>query len=118
LLFGIHGQTTDDFLHHYNQLRVAGEIEKSDGSTKLFQRRKGNKNTLLDEQNNPFPDAGLRELLGVVDESYFNSMFGLGADELRQGADQLLRGEGNLGQALFSASMGSTPVDRVIEKLA
>src|SRR5690606_7037757 len=46
-----------------------------------------------------------------------SSLFGLGSEELREGADELLRGEGRLGEALFSASLGGTPVDRVIEAL-
>ena len=38
--------------------------------------------------------------------------------ELRDGAQQLLRGEGDLGNALFSASMGGTPIEKILEALA
>jgi uncharacterized protein YhaN len=44
-------------------------------------------------------------------------MFGLGSRELRDGAGQLLRGEGDMGQALFSASLGGTPVQQVLREL-
>ena len=44
-------------------------------------------------------------------------MFGLGGSELRDGARQLLQGEGEIGSALFSASMGGTPVQRVLDAL-
>ena len=117
MLFGIHGQTTDNFIHDYSQMRILAELEKRDGSIRIFQRRKGNKNTLLDETDAAILESELRDFLGGVDESYFDSMFGLGSDELRQGADALLRGEGRLGEALFSASLGGTPVDKVIESL-
>lgn len=117
LLFGIPGQTTDNFLHDYKVLRILAEMEDVNGNSHLFQRRKGNKNTLLDGEGNPILEADLQRLLGIVDEAYFDSMFGLGSEELRQGADDLLRGEGRLGEALFSASMGGTPVDRVIQSL-
>ena len=117
LLFGIPGQTTDNFLHDYRQLRVLAELEDANGDSHVFQRRKGNKNTLLDSDGNPAPEANLQRFLGVVDESYFDSMFGLDSEKLRHGADELLRGEGRLGEALFSASLGGTPVDRVIEAL-
>lgn len=117
LLFGIHPQTPDNFLHGYNQMRIAAELESRDGTTQLFQRRKGNKNTLLDGNNQPLHEEELRNFLGGVDEGYFDSMFGLGSAELRAGADALLRGEGRLGEALFSASLGGTPVDKVLKSL-
>ena len=117
LLFGIPGKSVDNFIHDYKQLRIAAELERADGVTRLVQRRKGNKNTLLDANGEALAEDGLGEFLGVVDEAYFDSMFGLGSEELREGADELLRGEGRLGQALFSASLGGTPVERVIQGL-
>lgn len=117
LLFGIHGQSTDNFLHEYKNLRVIGEIENRDGVRLNFQRRKGNKNTLLDEAGEALSDTALVPFLGSVDASYFGTMFGLGSAELREGAAQLLRGEGELGTALFSASLGGTPIQRVVDAL-
>ena len=40
-----------------------------------------------------------------MSQSYFSTMFGLGSSELRDGAQQLLKGEGEIGSALFSASL-------------
>ena len=117
LLFGIHGQSTDNFLHEYKQLRLQGEIENRAGERLIFQRRKGNKNTLLDHEGSPLPDSALRPFLGVVDKDYFSTMFGLGGSELRDGAVQLLKGEGEIGKALFSANLGGTPIQRVLEAL-
>jgi len=117
LLFGIHGQSADNFLHDYAELRIRGEICNRAGQQLVFQRRKGNKNTLLDADNRQLPDSALAPFLGGVDLAYFSAMFGLGAGELREGAQQLLRGEGEIGQALFSASMGGTPVQRVMQVL-
>lgn len=116
LLFGIHAQTPDNFLHDYGQLRIAAALEWSGGG-QVFQRRKGRKNTLLDEANQAVSEQVLKARLGQVDEAYFDAMFGLDADKLRGGADELLRGEGRLGDALFSASLGGTPVDLVIRDL-
>ena len=118
LLFGIHGQSPDNFLHDYSALRIRGDIVNRAGKQLIFQRRKGNRNTLLDAEGNPLPDGALLPFLGGVDQSYFSTMFGLGAHELRDGAQQLLRGEGDLGNALFSASMGGTPIENVLEALA
>jgi uncharacterized protein YhaN len=117
LLFGIHGQSTDNFLHDYKNLRLLGEVENRAGERLIFQRRKGTKNTLLNESGNALPDSALQPFLGTVDQSYFSTMFGLGGSELRDGARQLLQGEGEIGSALFSASLGGTPVQRVLDAL-
>ena len=90
LLFGIHGQSPDNFLHDYKALRIKGEILNRAGERLKFQRRKGNKNTLLDANGNPLPDTALVPFLGSVDQEYFSAMFGLGTRELREGAEQLL----------------------------
>lgn len=117
LLFGIHGKSPDNFLHDYKHLLVRGEIENRAGEQLVFQRRKGNKNTLLDRDGNPLPDNALQPFLGGVDQAHFSAMFGLGSRELREGAMQLLKGEGEIGTALFSASLGGTPIQRVLEAL-
>jgi uncharacterized protein YhaN len=117
LLFGIHGQSPDNFLHDYKELRILGEVRNRAGEKLAFQRRKGNKNTLLDAGGSPLPDTALAPFLGSVDQAYFSTMFGLGARELREGAEELLRGQGDIGEALFSASMGGTPVQRVLAAL-
>src|SRR5690606_23734552 len=115
--FGIPAQTPDNFRHGYKKLCVLAALEGEDGESRVIKRRKGNKDTLLEEGDSPVAEGELRAMLGAVDEAYFSSLFGLGSEELREGADELLRGEGRLGEALFSASLGGTPVDRVIEAL-
>ena len=117
LLFGIHGQSTDNFLHDYAELRIIGDIQNRAGQQLVFQRRKGSKNTLLDATGDQLPDNALVPFLGSVDQAYFSAMFGLGTRELHEGAQQLLRGEGDIGTALFSASIGGTPVQKVVEAL-
>lgn len=117
LLFGIPGQSADNFQHDYGDLRIQAQISNRAGERLVFARRKGNKNTLLDGENNPLPDKTLAVFLGGIDQEYFTSMFGLGAAELREGAAHLLRGEGDIGQALFSASLGGRPVQQVLERL-
>jgi uncharacterized protein YhaN len=117
LLYGIHGQSSDNFLHEYKNMRLLGEITNRAGGRLSFQRRKGNKNTLLDESGNPLPDQALMPFLGNVEQEFFSTMFGLGSSELREGARQILGGDGDIGKALFSASLGGTPVQRVLDAL-
>lgn len=117
LLFGISGHSPDNFLHDYKDLRLKAEIVNLAGDILYFQRRKGNKNTLLDENSNPLPDTALQPFTGSVDLSYFSTMFGLGSAELREGARQLLQGDGEIGHALFSANLGGTPIRNVMDSL-
>lgn len=117
LLFGIHGQSPDNFMHDYKELRIKGAVLNRAGERLTFQRRKGNKNTLLDADGNPLPDNALIPFLGSVDQEYFSTMLGLGTRELREGAEHLLLGKGDIGNALFSASMGGTPVQLVLAAL-
>ncbi len=117
LLFGIHSQSPDNFLHDYKELRLLGEIENKAGERLVFQRRKGTKNTLLDQNGSSLNEKALLPFLGSIDQAYFSAMFGLGSKELHEGAAQLLRGEGEIGNALFSASLGGTPIQRVLDAL-
>jgi uncharacterized protein YhaN len=117
LLFGIHIHTPDNFRHDHAKLRVLGEIENQGGERLVFQRRKGSKNTLLDKDGGPLLDSVLQPFLGGIDQSYFSAMFGLGGSELRDGAVELLAGKGEIGNALFSASLGGTPIQRVLDAL-
>lgn len=115
-LFGIDPQTPDNFLHPYGSLLIIGDLERLDGTVGRFKRRKG-KVALLDVQDASVPETALVSYLSGVDRTYFESMFGMGARELHAGAESLLQGRGRLGEALFSASLGGTPVDRVIAAL-
>ena len=117
LLYGIPAQTGDDFRHAYKDLRITAEIENRAGQRLAFQRRKGNRSTLLDDGDAPLDDAALAPFLGPVGRDFFTTMFGLGTHDLRQGAADLLQGKGDLGQALFSASLAGTPVHRVLARL-
>lgn len=117
LLYGIPTQSPDRFLHPYERMKVIASVENSHGRTLTFQRRKGLKNTLLDTADQPIPDESLLPYLGNVDRGFFTTMFGLDSAQLRDGAQALLQGHGELGQALFSASLAGTPVHRIIDGL-
>ena len=113
LLYGIPARTSDGFLHDYGELRIAATLIGRDGRALKVQRRKGNKNTLLDADGNSLPEDALRGLLGVVDRDFFSTVFALDSEALRNGAESLLQGRGDLGEALFSASLAGTPVHRI-----
>ena len=106
LLFGIPERTSDDFLHPTARLRIGADITTADGRSLSFVRRKGRKDTLLDPSGKPIPEGKLQSLLGAVDRDLFVSMFGLGHERLRRGAEDLLQAGGALGESLFEAAGG------------
>ena len=116
MFYGIPAHSNDTFVHEKTKLRIGGSI--SHNTKKLsFLRKKGRANTLLDPQGNTIDDAELGTFLGTVNGEFFDSMFGLDTQSLRDGADALLSGEGDLGTQLFSASLGGTPIEAAITKL-
>lgn len=117
LLFGIPARTPDAWLHAMPDLRVGGRISDGNGTQIDVVRRKGNKATLRDLEEAPLDDAVLTQLLGGITEGLYTSMFGLDQRGLRAGGEDLLRGRGDLGAALFGAGMGSSAVHGLLSTL-
>jgi uncharacterized protein YhaN len=125
LRYGVHARSTDGFNLGSVPLAVAGVFEDGAGRIVSLARRKGNKNTLLlcdPETGDPIvgslvpPEAQLA-LTGGVAREQFVTMYGLDSEHLRAGGDMLIRGEGELGAALFEASTGSAGIKEVLEAL-
>ncbi|NIN68683.1 MAG: AAA family ATPase, partial [Anaerolineae bacterium] len=66
LLYGIPQQTRDNWLHDNERLRIGGTLSGPDGSRLDFARRKGRRDTILDGDGNPIPDAILGQYLGGI----------------------------------------------------
>jgi len=104
LFFGVPQRTPDGFVHVYDKLRVGGVVVKQNGDRLECVRRKGRKLTLRDgEDGKPLPDDSLESFLGAVDEDFFSSVFGIDHQRLREGGEEVLRGEGRVGELLFAA---------------
>jgi uncharacterized protein YhaN len=106
-------------------MRVAGLFIDDQGEPIGLIRRKGRAPTLsrfdvATEQPNPALPV-LREhdlaLTGGVERSEFEAMFGLNHERLRAGGDRLLKGEGELGSALFEASAGTRGIAAILTTL-
>ncbi len=117
LLYEIPRQSSDNFIHKHADLRLAADLRSRDGRTLTIQRVKKNKQTLLDAEGSPLPDDTLQTWLGLVGREHFTTMFGLASDDLVRGGKEMLEGKGDLGKALFSASLGGTPVHKILEAL-
>lgn len=106
-LFGFPARTEDGFLHSYQNLRVGGLLANQQGETLACIRRKGNNNTLRDQDDSAIiPSETLSKFLPKVDEKQFLRMFGIDHDTLREGGEELARGGGESGQALFASASG------------
>ncbi|MEM6777126.1 MAG: AAA family ATPase [Planctomycetota bacterium] len=106
-LFGFPHQTNDDFLHPMKQLRIGGRLRDPLGQTLDCIRRKGRLHTLRDgNDDQPIDPSTWQHFLGQLDRATFETRFGLSHEELLRGGEQILRGEGELGELLFAAGAG------------
>jgi len=118
-LFGIPVRTNDNFLHANPQLRIGGKLRLSDGKTLEFVRRKGTKGTLLDPSTGKSLDDSVLTpfLSGGMDENLFSKLYGIDHVRLVEGGKELLNQSGDLGQALFSAAMGTAGLREILSDL-
>ena len=118
-LFGIPVRTNDNYLHSNPQLRIGGKLRLSGGEELEFVRRKGTKGTLLD----PGTDAVLDDsvlmpfLPGGIDKNLFKKLYGIDHGRLVAGGQELLNQSGDLGQALFSAAVGTASLREILTDL-
>jgi len=106
LFFKIEPRTQYDFLHKTKDMRIGAIIEAHNGRQLSFQRRKGNKDTLLDSSDMPLPDDSLLPFIGNLTRDVFTHAFGLNTETLRQGAEEMLKSGGEIGASLFAAASG------------
>lgn len=117
LLFGVPAQTAMGFRHDYKDLRIGAALRGKDGRRLVIRRRKGNKNTLLDEADRPLDESVLKKILGGADRALFTGLFGLTHASLRAGGDDMLAAKGDLGRMLFEAGSSLAGAMRVAEEL-
>jgi uncharacterized protein YhaN len=103
LLFGVLPRTPDVHSCKGAELRIGATISNSTSSFS-FRRRKGTTATLLSEGEAPIPEDELSRFLQGLDRVRFEQFFGLDHIRLREGGEELLRGEGEIGSALFQAA--------------
>jgi len=117
LLFGIPARTTDNFRYENKDLRIGGTLRSHDGHELAIIRRKGNKNTLLSPEGGQLVDDALAPFLHGVSAEVFEMLFGIDHESLVRGGQEILEQKGEVGQALFAASMGSAALHAVLERL-
>ena len=117
LLYGIEERTLDNFLHANDKLRINGCLKTADGHVLTFARRKGRKNTLLSLDGEALDEQILVPFLQGVTSDLFETLFGIDHHALVQGGQEILEQKGEVGQALFSAALGSHALHTVLAQL-
>ncbi|MCP5413591.1 MAG: AAA family ATPase [Chromatiaceae bacterium] len=117
LLFGIPERTTDNFVHANDQLRIAGTLLSDEGNELRITRRKGRKNTLLNQNDEVLDEQVLAPFLQGVTAELFETIFGIDHQALVAGGQEILEQKGEVGQALFSAALGSHALHDVLAEL-
>jgi uncharacterized protein YhaN len=106
-IFGIPARTPDGHEFGFAEMRLEATVIDGDGVRRRLIRRKGNTNTLLDGDGNPVDEGLLSEMLGGLTREAFTSMLSITHQSLVDGGEALLAADGNLGESLFSASLGA-----------
>jgi uncharacterized protein YhaN len=114
LLYGIEERTADNFLHANDKLRITGCLRNADGHVLAYARRKGRKNTLLMLDGELLEGQALAPFLQGVTSDLFETLFGIDHQALVQGGQEILEQKGEVGQALFSAALGSHALHAVL----
>jgi uncharacterized protein YhaN len=102
-LFGVPVNTPDVHSCKGNELRIGATIFHANERFS-FRRRKGSTGTLLNLNDGQIADEALLRFLPELDRKRFEQLFGLDHQRLREGGEELLRGEGDVGSALFQAA--------------
>jgi uncharacterized protein YhaN len=116
LLFGVPARTRDTYGRPGADLRVRALLELGDRSLEVT-RRKGNKNTLLDNNGEPLDEAALRAALGGLTSEVHAGLFEITHESLVQGGEELLAGHGAVGESLFAAAAGTARLHRLLKHL-
>ena len=107
LLYGIPGNSADDFIHNKPSLRIGATLARRDGQQLEIVRRKGNKGTLLPpDEKEPLDESVLQGFLGGCDQAQFETMFGIDHAGLIAGGKDIIQGQGDIGHVLFAAGAG------------
>jgi uncharacterized protein YhaN len=115
LFFGVPNRTPDVHSCKAAELRIGATISDREKSFS-FRRRKGTSGTLLNVDEAQIQEGALSPFLRELDRERFEQFFGLNHQRLRQGGEELLRGKGDIGSALFQAA-GLLDLRNLLEEL-
>ncbi len=117
MLFGIPTRSTDNFRHPHKNMRVGGSLQRNDGTSLEFLRRKGNSDTVRrGDDKTVIADAEFEKLMNGCTSELFRTMFGISHETLRRGGREIAAGQGDVGELLFAAG-GAADFRQVQQRL-
>ncbi len=81
-------------------------MQARDGRQATFYRRKGRKEDLFDDHDQPQPESAIAAFLAGATRERFEHVFGLNGAALRRGGDEILQRRGEAGEAILGAHTG------------
>ncbi len=116
LLFGV-PERTEMARGDYQNLKIGATLTDSSGQRLELIRRKRRVGSLRTPEDEPLDDLVLQKLLSGVPESLFKSMFGLTHQGLIEGGKELVLGEGEVGESLYGAALGTRGLQALLRRL-
>jgi len=117
LLFGFPNVSPYAVGYSPNTMRLGAQVLLDSGEKIAFHRRRGRKNTLVDDNDSALGDDLLEPVLGSIDRVTFESEFGLTAERLRAGGQDLLAAGGKLAETLAAGSAGLSALNALKTRL-
>ncbi len=116
-LFGMAG---GENAHRFSsdQLRIGVRLSRVNGEVIEFTRRTARSRPIWSaDDTEPLSEEALAPFLGGLDRGRFQTLFGLDHGTMVAGGSELLRGEGEIGRALFAAGLGGQRLAEVEARL-
>jgi len=118
LLFGIPEQTGDAHRYPASELAIEASLSDDRGEAVFLRRRRKRKDSLRDRDDTPLAEDTLGRLLGGIDAAAYERLFAFDHERLALSAEEMLKGKGDVGEALFAAGAGNSAVGAVLRELA
>ncbi|MEZ6017851.1 MAG: AAA family ATPase [Planctomycetota bacterium] len=117
VLFGM-AAGAQSFRFDSSRLRLRAELVRANGEAIAFTRRTATKAPLWNALDDTELEAErLAPFLGNFDRQQFVTLFGLDLETMVAGGRDLLKGEGDIGRALFGAGLGGQRLAHVMARL-
>lgn len=117
LLFGFSRQAVDDFAFDARHQALEAVICDERNKRLHFVRVRGRSQLREADGKTPLDDDALDRFLHGLTKEQFDMLFGLDHAQLVEGGHEIAAGEGDLGQALFTAGAGFTGLNDLQEEL-
>ncbi|MEM8710979.1 MAG: AAA family ATPase [Planctomycetota bacterium] len=105
-------------VHASRDLRIGATLLSEKGDSVSFMRRAAKTPRLWTaDDSDELPPETLDPLLGNLTRERFETLFGLDHAKMVEGGEQLLKGKGEMGEALFGAMFGGQQLARIERRL-